>query len=522
MTKLDQSPDSRQRLVVIDQAIRQRDLGRAMHLAKALNQDDPQYIDGWIAHARISQMVGDYALMRAQLKTALTYAPNHALARLMDAEALVHLGRIEDACASLRRMEGEAKNDGTWLARIAEIYTHSGQFEKAAACAHQALEIMPDNASIRYNLASSLIAIGRLDDAEREFDQLIAQTPDDYDAYYNRASLRKQSIDQNHIDEIRDVLQTPVKSQMGIVQLEYALANELEDIGEHAQSFAALKRGADMRRQMMSYSVETDTKAMAQIADTFDADFFVQTDDGDVQPGPIFILGFPRSGTTLVDRILSAHTQVESLGEITDFAMALTSLCRAQQGKAGLITASATLNMKTLGAEYIRRARQRSTGRAFFIDKTPGNFLYIGLIAASMPQAKIIHVNRNLADVGYGMYKALFRMGYPFSYDLEDLATYMKAKEQLMDHWRTVLPGRIIDIQYEDIVAKQETETRKLLTALELDWQPDCLEFHKNKSPSATASAAQVRQPIYKSAVERWKLYEQQLAPLTRSLGISS
>jgi len=506
----------------IDQAIRRRDVRQAKRLVQSLNQSNPQNVDGWVAHARISQMSGDYIGMRICLKTALELTPKYSLARLMDAEALVHLGEITNACAALQAMKADAEHDGAWLARISEIYTHCGQFEKAANYARKAYELLPENAAIRYNLASSLIAIGALVEAEEHLNALLEQTPNDYDAYYNRASLRKQTATNNHIDEIRALLSQPLKTPMGAVQLNYALAKELEDIGEYEQSFAALKKGADARRKLMSYNVETDTVTMKKIVDTFNSDFFNKSNNQSDQIGPIFILGYPRSGSTLIDRILSTHSEVESLGELTDFAMVLTELCKPQGGKIGLIAASAHIDMRALGDTYIKRARERSQGNKFFIDKTPANFLYIGLIAAAMPEAKIIHVNRGLADNGYGMYKALFRMGYPFSYDLGDLATYMSAKEKLMAHWRKVLPGRIIDIHYEDVVANQEGETRKLLGALGLDWEEACLNFHTNTSPTATASAAQVRQPIYKNAVGRWKLYEKQLAPLTEALGIIS
>ncbi|MEE9433282.1 MAG: sulfotransferase [Sphingorhabdus sp.] len=522
MVEIRARTNTHQRLAEIDDAIRKRDLARAEHLVHSFNRDEPRNVEGWVAHARVSQMVGDHLGMRAWLKTALDLAPDYPLALLMDAEALVHLGEVLAARHALESMEGKAANDGAWLARIAEIYTHCGQFEKAAGTARKAHRLDPDDAAIRYNLASSLIATGCIEEAEDHFDAIIRQTPHDYDAYYNRANLRKQTPENNHIDEIRALLSTPLKHAMGTVQLHYALAKELEDVGRHEESFAALKSGADARRKMLSYNVSSDIPAMAKIAENFGESFFAREHCSSAQEGPIFIVGFPRSGTTLVDRILSAHSSVESLGELTDFAVALTALCNGQKGKSNLIDAAVDIDMRALGEVYVKRAKERSQGRPFFIDKTPANFLYIGLIAAALPQAKIIHVNRDLNDNGYGMYKALFRMGYPFSYDLGDLASYMIAKEKLMAHWRTVLPGQVIDIHYEDIVADQEGESRKLLQALGLDWEAACLEFHKNKSPTATASAAQVRRPIYKSAVNRWKLYEAQLKPLIDALGAAT
>jgi hypothetical protein len=167
---------------------------------------------------------------------------------------------------------------------------------------------------------------------------------------------------------------------------------------------------------------------------------------------------------------------------------------------------------------YRNSTTQRLPDSPYIIDKTPLNFLYIGLIAKTMPAARIINLVRDPMDVGYAMYKTLFRMGYPFSYDLEDIGRYICAKDRLMAHWEAVLPGKIINVDYQQLVTRQEGESRKLVSALGLEWHPDCLAFHQNKSPSATASAAQVRQPIYSSSVGKWKRYENQLAPLAKIL----
>ena len=511
-------------LAQIDQALRRRDLPLATRLAEAFNKAQPENVEGWLVRARVAQMAGDFSLMRLYADRASEMAPNHPPALLMATEALVHLGEIEKAQSHLQKMTARAKQDAVWLIKISETYTQCGLYEEASHCAAMAKQLAPQNMAILYHYATSLIALGALDEAEQQFDLLIAQNPDDYDAWYNRAGLRKQTAENNHIADLRAMLERPLKHPMGVVQLNYALAKELEDIGAYEQSFTALKKGADARRKMLSYRVESDITAMEKIATTFDQAFVDRPHHGDRGAGPVFIVGFPRSGTTLIDRILSAHPAVESLGELTDFPMALTSLCKAEGGKEGLIEAAAKLDMGQLGAAYRARVQQRAKqwahGSRYYIDKTPANFLYIGLICACLPDAKIIHLNRDLADVGFAMYKTLFRMGYPFSYDLDDLARYIKAKEKLMRHWRKILPGHILDIDYENMVANQEDQTRRLLAHLDLDWHPACLDFHKNKSPSATASAAQVRQPLYSSAIGRWKHYAKELAPLTKSLGI--
>ena len=512
-----QTPDTR--LAEINRALRGRDIGRAAQLISDMNRSEPANVDGWIAAARLAQMTGDHPGMRAHLAKALTLAPGSPLIRLLDVEAQIHIGDIRDAIVALKHMETEAKADPVWLGRISESYSQCGDFDAAERCAHAAVTLDPDSAALRYALSSALIATGKLEQAEGVLDELIASHPRDYDAYYNRATLRKQTLEKNHVHAIRKVMDATAQDPMSAVGLNYALAHELEDLGRDDESFAALKKGADARRAMMAYRVEKDTDTMARIANVFDASFFAKQRNACDEPGPIFVLGLPRSGTTLVDRILSAHPDVGSLGELNDFPLALTALCRAVPGQADLVSKSADLDMRELGEAYLHRVRQRATGKRLFIDKAPANFLYIGLIAAALPNARIIHLNRNPIDNALGMYKALFRMGYPFSYDLDDLAKYMQAKSRLMAHWHAVLPGRVTEVHYEDIVSDQETQTRRLLAEVGLPWNPDCLDFHKNTSPTATASAAQVRRPLYASSVDRWRRFETQLQPLIKSLG---
>jgi hypothetical protein len=231
------------------------------------------------------------------------------------------------------------------------------------------------------------------------------------------------------------------------------------------------------------------------------------------------VLGLPRSGTTLVDRILSSHSKVASLGEIQDFALVLIEGAGQARDKADLIRRSAAMDHAALGRAYRSRIAERDPRALFAIDKTPLNFLYIGLIALALPNARIVHVRRGAMDGCYAMYKTLFRMGYPFSYDLGDLAAYRIAYERLMAHWRGALPGRMVEIDYEALIADQEGESRRLVAACGLDWEEACLDFHRNPAPVATASAVQVRAPIHDRSVGLWRRYETGLVPLADALG---
>jgi len=430
---------------------------------------------------------------------------------------LIRDGRVGEALSRLASLEAKAGGDARLLQHLGEHYTHCGKPADAARCYRRATALTPDEPRCLYNLAAALIATGETREAEALLDRVIALDPADHDAWQNRSTLRRQTPEANHVDDLVQVLER-TRSGPGQVALSYALAKELEDLGEAEASFTWLKRGADRRRSLLSYRVEADTVAMAEIARVFDRSLFETPAAGCDEAGPVFVLGLPRSGTTLVDRIISSHDDVESLGEINDFALSLMRLAGASGGKGDLIRRSAGLDPAALGRAYLDSVAGYGRTRPLFIDKTPANFLYIGLIARALPNARIVHLRRHPMDSGYALYKTLFRMGCPYSYDLGDLAAYILAYRRLMDHWRAVLPGRFLDVDYEALVAGQEVVSRRIIGHCGLDWQDACLRFHENAAPAATASAAQVRQPIYASSVGLWRRYARQLEPLAAAL----
>jgi tetratricopeptide (TPR) repeat protein len=437
---------------------------------------------------------------------------------------LIRAGRVGEALARLGGIEAEASGDAIVLQHLGEFYTHCGKPADAANCYRRAQALTPDDPRCLYNLATAWIALGGLAEAELLLDKVIRLDPADADAWQNRSTLRRQTPQHNHVDALQAVA-SRVQPGPGEVALSYALAKELEDLEQWPESFAWLKRGADRRRSLLSYDVRADIEAMAEIERVFDAEFFAEPIAGLADNSPIFVLGLPRSGTTLVDRIIGAHSEVESLGEINDFAFSLMRLAGAGGGKGDLIRRSADIDPAALGQAYLDSVAGYGRGRARFIDKTPVNFLYIGLIARALPNARIVHVRRRAMDGGYALYKTLFRMGCPYSYDLGDLAAYQLAHRRLMDHWRAVLPGRFLDIDYEALVRMPEDTSRDLIAHCGLEWQEPSLRPHENRAPAATASAAQVREPIHNRSVGLWRRYAEQLAPLASALragGVSS
>ena len=430
---------------------------------------------------------------------------------------LIREGRVGDALARLAALEAQAGDDARLLQHLGEHYTHCARSADAARCYRRATALAPNDPRGLYNLATALIALGQAGEAESLLDRVIQLDPEDHDAWQNRSTLRRQTPDANHTAALLQASRKRLTGP-GEVAISYALAKEFEDLGEPEASFVWLKRGADRRRGLLSYRVEADVAAMAEIERVFKPALFTQPSTGHEAAGPIFVLGLPRSGTTLVDRIVSSHTEVESLGEINDFALALMRLAGPAQGKGELIQRSAGLDPAALGRAYLDSVDGYGRATPLFIDKTPANFLYIGLIARALPNARIIHLRRHPMDSGYALYKTLFRMGCPYSYNLADIAAYQLAHRRLMNHWRQVLPDRILDIDYEGLVADPETVSRRIIDHCGLGWQDRCLRFHENSSPSATASAVQVRQPIHGQSVGLWRRYAGQLDPLRAAL----
>jgi tetratricopeptide (TPR) repeat protein len=388
----------------------------------------------------------------------------------------------------------------------------------------KARELEPDNTSVLFNLATSLRFLGELDEAEEIIERVIRECPDNHQSVLFRADLRRQTPENNHIRDLENRIARGAKSWKGEMNLYYALAKEAEDIGEYEKSFKALQAGSHLRRNHLEYHVGRDVAVLDDIRRCYADTESCTKSEGFRDEQPIFIVGMPRTGTTLAERILAGHSGVTSAGELHDFSSELVKeIQRNSQGKPvakdRIVQASLNVNFARLGHDYVKAARQAVGPKSpQFIDKLPFNFLYCGLIHRALPRAKIIHMVRNPMDTCYAVYKTLFGQAYPFSYDLDELATYYIAYRKLMDHWRQVMPDLILDVAYEDVVADPEQQARRLIAHCGLDWEPECLEFHKSKAASTTASAVQVRQPLYSTSIQKWRHYEDQLAPLKSRL----
>lgn len=488
--------------------------GAAESAARTLVQGWPENMQAHVLWGHALRQGGKTRLAMDAAKRAAALAPGHPAPRMLLVDLLQQQGEHSACVDALNALARDSDGASAALLQdIAQRYTMLGMHIEAERFQRRSLALQPDNPACLYNHATALIALGRLDEAEAALDQVIALKPGDGDAWYNRATLRKQTMDRNHAAQIEAQLRETPAASPDRTALCYALAKELEDLGDHARSFAALKQGADLRRRRLRYRVEDDVETMRLIAGSFDADFFARSHLGHDDDRPLFIVGLPRSGTTLVDRILSSHSAVASRGETSDLAMALMRAAGPVADKAELVGRSTTLDFRTLGEQYSANLADGAVMRQ--LDKSPINFLYLGLISAALPNARVIHLKRNPMDACYAMYKTLFRMAYPFSYDLSDLGCYWLEYDRLMTHWKQLLPAdRFLEVEYEQLVNHQEAVSRELVAFAGLPWEDACLAFERNPQPSLTASAAQVRQPIYQSSVGLWRRYAQELAPL--------
>jgi tetratricopeptide (TPR) repeat protein len=493
--------------------------------ARTLLAGEPQLAEAWMLLALAEQRQQRFDAMLAALRAAVRLQPTNTTVLLKFREAQLYCGLGAETRTGLAALERAAQNDGRLLTAIANLYLAAGAHEDRLRCTLRALELDPTARAMLANASAAETANGAVAAAEAHLDELLMRYPHDYGSYYRRSTLRRQTSERNHVREMSAQLAALPVEAPEIVPLCYALAKECEDLGDFRQAGAYLQRGATRRRRNLSYDVADDEHALQQIVQNFTGQRLAAAQGGERGAAAIFITGLPRSGTTLVDRILSSHSAVQSLGEINDLAYAVIGQVYATMDanaappeRTELIRRSALLDHAVLGDDYLRRVAGFARNRPRFIDKTPWNFLYLGLIALALPGARIVHLRRNPMDSCFALYKTLFRDGSPYSYDLQDLARYYLAYDRLMAHWRSVLPGRFLDLDYEHVVQSQEQATRELLAWCGLPFEPQCLEFHRNPAPAATASAAQVREPLHARSIGIWRNYAVQLEPLAAAL----
>jgi hypothetical protein len=492
---------------------------RALAACQQLNEQFPDFAPGWRTASHLALKIRNAPLALQAIEKALEIEPDSTAWLVQKALCLSNLDRNEELADMVWRFEGLELTSAWECATLAMLLTRLERREDAIHRYQQAARLKPGQSQHYYNIAILQRSLGDTEAAEENFNRAIDLNPTDYEAYKVRSELRTQTAENNHVRQLEKLLKRGIDDPRGRVQVCYALAKELEDMEKSERSFHFLKLGADTRRGYMQYNVQRDLDTMQAIAGSYQPGLFEGRIEGDPSTEPVFIVGMPRTGTTLVERILASHTDVYSAGELNNFTTQLMAQIgkhaeRKPKDRDEAVALSTTIDFAALGRAYVGSTRPFTGHTPRFIDKLPLNFLYAGLIHLALPNAKIIELKRHPVDTCYAIYKQLFIDAYPFSYDLEELGRYFVAYRRLMAHWHEVMPRAIHTIAYEELVGDVEGETRRMLEFCDLEWQDQCLRFYESREASTTASTVQVRQPVYRSSVNKWRQYESQLVPL--------
>lgn len=501
-------------------ALNQGDLqraGEACRQAIELTPESPaaHFLVGLVALESQDRKVAHQAF-RSVVKLDRDHAAAWAqLARLNASE-----GRITQAELALRETRRIKPTDPMVLDMIGTVLTQLGEYDVAKAFFARANTTAPEQPQFMMNLANNLVFLGEIDTAKAIFRDVIRIQPNSPQGHWGLANAEKATSD-HHIAEMRPLLEKNRNNPRAQGFLNYAIGKEYEDLGDWPAAFEAFAAGARARRQTVEFNEPEECAMFEALESTYIRDWLAERPPGDPDPSPIFVLGQPRTGTTLIERIITSHSQVHSAGELQQFGLAIRRVTRHKNPKrfsAELFQSVANADPAEIGRLYLETAARMRGKLPRFVDKLPLNYLNVPLILAALPNAKIVHLVRDPMDACFASFKQLFADAYLHSYDQQEMARHHARYRRLMSHWHREFPGRIIDISYEDTARDLEPNARALIAALDLPWQDACLSFYESSQGVATASAVQVREPAHTRSIGRWRRYEAQLAPMLDEL----
>lgn len=427
-----------------------------------------------------------------------------------------------NAVALVEQYESRLSNSPRYLDMAASVYIDAGLPQRGWPLLELANELQPGLQSLQANFAACSVFVGKLDEAKKRYRELLRNAPG-HQRYHYELSRLASATDSSHIDEIKECLANGDARPEKNIYAYYALGKELEDLERWDEAFHFYKKAGDAAASVSPYRVEDDLQVIDRVIEVCTRDWLetgtVDTRESDKLP--VFVVGLPRTGTTLTERILSSHSRIESVGEsyfIQSAVRDVSGLRTSETINPAMIVEAAKKDIGRIARGYREAIAYKFGDKPMFVEKFPENFLYLGFIAKAFPDARIVHLNRNPMDTCFAMYKQSF---FRYAYSLDDLGPYYVAYRKLHDHWRDTLGDRLIEVQYESLVRDQEATTRSLLAKTGVNFEPDCLEFHNNRSASNTASTVQIREKIHARSVGRWKQFEKQLEPLSGYLRAS-
>ena len=416
----------------------------------------------------------------------------------------------------------------TWC-NLGSVWSNLGDIKRARNAYHSALDLDPSFIAALTNLALIEGQSGDMETAVKLYNKVLLLQPTDCEIYKDLSRFKKFSENDPDITKMKKLMASNIITLQGRMFLGYALAKAYEDVGQYDKSFEYLNIGSRHKRAALWFDINEVQNYVDTIIETFTPDMFIQPKKELFKQIPIFIIGMPRSGTTLVEQIIASHSSVMAGGELSFFKDVITgrgesdvsipSLSGTSNGYPVGVMSLSNQDLSRIGKAYLDLVKKRIKTSDIFTDKMPQNFFFAGLIKLALPHAKIIHCKRSPMDTCLSCYSVYFPYGQEFTNELTELGLFYKEYDRLMRHWKSVISDDILDVHYEGLVLNQDLVTKKILNFCELPWEEGCLEFHKTVRQVKTASATQVRQPIYKTALKRWERFETHLQPLIIALG---
>lgn len=501
--------------------IAQRRWDEATRALDALLRSQAEAIPVRLLLAGVSLATGSVRGAVAHLQQAAASLPDDIDAIGRVAQALSRIGETRAAHACLAHPEIARSADARALLMLAHVSQGLGQHAGALALMERARGLGLDGADFRYFHALQLQFNGRIAEAEAGMESCLAMGPTFGRASLTLARVRRQTAASNHVGFIRSRLATVEPGSEDHAAFEFALHKELDDLGRYEEAWHALQRGNGVMQRRLGHDPSSERAIFDALIDRFDVETVAEQQAAPEGPIPIFIVGMPRSGTTLLERILGNHSMVMPTGELADFPRQLrwtADLHGHALVDLPLLDACERLDFALLGRRYLEQTQWRAQGRRFYVDKLPPNFMLIGFIRRALPHARILHMIREPLDVCFSNYRALFGDAYAYSYGLESLGHHHRQYRRLMRHWHRTLPGFVLDIDYDELVRDTGSAARRLLEFCGLPYEAACLDTTRNESPVATLSSAQVRMPIHQRSLGEWRRYERQLQPLRQVL----
>ncbi|HEX4266708.1 MAG TPA: sulfotransferase [Steroidobacteraceae bacterium] len=459
------------------------------------------------------------------LESVLEQAPDYRPARYDYAQVLLQRHKHRQAREQIRMLREAEPEERAYRITQATLATELGECDQALREYRRLLEETPDHAELHLSMAHTLKTLGRQQDAVEAYRRAAQTRPGYGDAYWSLANLKTYRFTDEELAAMRAAEAAPRTALADRFHLCFALGKALEDRAEYADSFSYYQRGNALKKSESRYRpefIERNTRLQIEVCTS--ELFAARRGWGDSSNAPIFIVGLPRAGSTLIEQILASHSRAEGTMELSD----IPRLAQSLQGRdsagdrpryPGVLAELPAEDFRRFGARYLTDTALYRSGKPRFIDKMPNNFRHLGLMHLVLPNAKIIDARRNAMACCFSNFKQLFASGQQFTYSLEDIARYYRTYVELMAHWDRVLPGKVLRVQHEDLVGDFEPQVRRILEFCELDFEPGCLEFHKTARRVHTASSEQVRRPINTEGLEQWRHFEPWLGPLAAALG---